>query len=45
MYKGKIYIFTHWNPNTNEVWCDDIVNGPKVPDGRWVKSDSVVWNW
>lgn len=43
MYRGHVYVFTHWNPSTNEVWSDDIENGPKVPDGAWVRQESVKW--
>ena len=45
MYKGKLYTFTHRNPETSEVWSDDIP--VRVDDymtyGRWVKADSVKW--
>ena len=45
MYKGKLYTFTHRNPETGEVWSDDI---PVKTDkgnayGRWVNPDSVKW--
>ena len=43
MYAGKVYEFTHWDPESNKMWSDDVPNGPKIPDGRWVKTDRIKW--
>ena len=43
MYGGRVYEFTHWDPKSNMVWADDIPNGPKLPDGKWVNTESVKW--
>lgn len=48
-YRGKTYVFSHRNPETGEVWSDDIpdiqfVNGKSVMVyGDWVPFDSVKW--
>ena len=47
IYKGKTYTFTHWNPKTNEVWGDDILDhrdsvGLPVY-GKWVHRDKVCF--
>ena len=34
---GKVYLFTHYNPITHEVWTDDLEKG-------WVDYDKVKWN-
>ena len=40
IYKGKTYNFTHWNPKTNEVWGDDILDHKDSVGlpvyGKWV---------
>lgn len=37
---GKEYTFTHRNPKTGEVWCDDYpVSNNEV--GAWVPNDQV----
>ena len=45
IYKGKTYTFTHWNPKTNEVWGDDILerrDSVGLPVyGKWVSRDKV----
>ena len=49
IYGGKTYIFSHRNPQTGEVWSDDIpvvqfINGKKVYFyGAWIPFDSVKW--
>ena len=43
MYAGNVYVFTCRDPKSGNVWSDDIPNGPKIPDGRWVDADSVHW--
>lgn len=48
-YKGKLLTFTHRNPETGEVWSDDIpftqFIGSKLVTmyGKWVPFDSVKW--
>lgn len=45
-YKGKMYTFTHRDPQTGDLWGEDIPVGNKpVEYGRWVPGDSVVINW
>lgn len=49
IYGGKIYIFSHRNPQTGDVWSDDIPtlqiinNKPVKVYGMWVSFDSVKW--
>lgn len=49
IYGGQTYIFSHRNPQTGEVWSDDIpvvefVKGkPVTVYGDWVPFDSVKW--
>lgn len=43
-YRGKEYIFTHRDPDTERVWSDDIDNGKNAPPGRWVNPEEVKWN-
>lgn len=41
---GKMYCFTNWNPETNQVWSDELPSKIKdEPDGRWINMDSVRW--
>lgn len=45
-YKGRDYLFSHRNPQTNEVWSDDIFaknDAGKFFPGAWVPGDSVEW--
>lgn len=49
IYGGQTYVFSHRNPQTGEVWSDDIpvvqfIRGKKVTYyGMWVPFDSVKW--
>ena len=49
IYGGKTYIFSHRNPQTGDVWSDDIPNmqiinnKPVIVYGMWVPFDSVKW--
>ena len=49
IYGGQTYIFSHRNPQTGEVWSDDIpftqfIGGkPVTMHGMWVPFDSVKW--
>lgn len=45
-YKGKRYVFTHRDPQTGDLWSDDIPVGKNpVEYGGWVSADSVVLEW
>lgn len=34
----QVYLFTHYNPNTHEVYTDDLEKG-------WIDYDKVCWNF
>lgn len=38
MWNGKKCFFTHYNPDSHEVFSDDL------GDSGWVGYDEVVWN-
>lgn len=41
-YKGKRYVFTHRDPETGDLWGEDIpVGQDPVEYGKWVPGDSV----
>jgi hypothetical protein len=46
-YGGKTYVFTHRNPQTNEVWSDEIPCRDTTKKvtlfGAWVSSEKVQW--
>ena len=45
-YKGKQYTFTHRDPQTGDLWGEDIPVGKKSTElGCWVQGDSVVIDW
>ena len=45
-YKGKMYTFTHRDPQTGDLWGEDIPVGKKPTEyGCWVHADSVVIDW
>ena len=46
-YNGGIYTFTHRDPQTGDLWGEDIpVGKAPVEYGKWVPGDSVrlIWN-
>ena len=45
-YKGKMYTFSRRDPQTGDLWGEDIPVGKKpVEYGCWVPADSVVLEW
>ena len=45
-YKCKLYTFTHRDPQTGDLWGEDIPVGKKPTEyGCWVRADSVVIDW
>lgn len=39
IFEGKVYTFTHRDPKTGDVWCEDILWG----FGCWVPNERVKW--
>lgn len=45
-YKGQKYVFTHRDPDTGELWGEDIPVGKNPTEyGKWVPGDSVKLQW
>lgn len=43
IYKGKEYIFTHYNMAVREVYSPDIASSVDGQLGTWVNMDNVKW--